>query len=143
MKRNAVTVYGFVFDSQLVRLHRSFDVRAPAVDAERFASVPDDKAFPIPFHGNFVNDETVDIAAKMTVEDTLQKSLYFALVTLNFKFDPAIDQISDTANHLVASGDRPDRKPETHALNAALIKNLLRDHADTGGPPMCWSLRSS
>jgi hypothetical protein len=80
-----------------------------------------DKTFTIPLNGNFVNDETADMAAEMAVENTLEKGFYFALMTLNFKFDPTIDQISNSANYIVTGGNRSDRKSETHALHAALI----------------------
>ena len=91
------------------------------MDAERFALMSDDKALPIPFHGNFVNDETADMTAEMAVENTLEKGFHFAFVTLNFKFDPTIDQISNAANHVVTGSDRSDQKTETDALHAALI----------------------
>lgn len=83
--------------------------------------MPDEKAFSVPFHGHFVDDKTADVTPEMAVENAFKKCLYLGLITLNFNFNPTIDQISYAADHVVTGGDRPDRKPETHALHAALI----------------------
>jgi hypothetical protein len=91
------------------------------MDPEWFVSMPDGKAFDIPFHGRFVHDETADVTSEMAVENAFKKCLYLGRITLNFNLNPTIDQISHPANYVVTRGDRSDRKPETHALHAALI----------------------
>ena len=83
--------------------------------------MPDHKAFAILVHGNLVDDETADVASQMAIENTFKKGVYFALFTLNFDLDSAIDQITHPTNHVVTGSDRSDRKPKTHALHAALI----------------------
>jgi hypothetical protein len=106
MKRNAVTVYGFVLGSAL----------------------PDQEPLQPTIHCDFMDDEPRDMAPEVTIENCLQKNVDLVLFALDLQFDPAVNQVPNTANNIVAGSDRLDGEPEPDALHSPLIQDLFCDH---------------
>ena len=64
----------------------------------------------------------------MRVFDGLQEAVDFWLVSLSFQLDTTVRQVPDPAGHVITMRDFLNRKPEPHALNAALIDDALGSH---------------
>ena len=65
----------------------------------------------------------------MAVENRLKKSVKFRRFALDLHFDPAIDQVSHSANNIVSGGNQLNGEPEPDALHAAFIKDSFCYHA--------------
>ena len=83
--------------------------------------MPDLKTFEIALHGDFVNDEPMNVAPQMAIQNSFQKFGDFPFFALNLKFDPTVNQILHRAEHVVPCGDRFDGIPEAHALDASFV----------------------
>jgi hypothetical protein len=73
-------------------------------------------------------------SAKMTLEDRLQKCIYFTRFALHLQLNPAIDQIFDPANDFVASRQFLDTKSKSHPLNSTFVDDPLGDHKFESDP---------
>jgi hypothetical protein len=90
--------------------------------------MPNLKAFEPALDGNLADDEPMDMASQMAVENGFEKFFDFIFFTLDFQFDPTINQILHRSNHVEAGRDRFDRITEANSLNASFVENSPRDH---------------
>ena len=104
MRRNANSVYGFVFGPTFC----AGILTAIKIDFRSQGRISNPLT---PFcTGNFVDHKSVNVSPQMAVENGLQKFLDFILFTLNLEFDPAIDEVFNRSHHLVPGRDRFDEK---------------------------------
>ena len=55
-----------------------------------------------------MDDEPMDVASQMAVENGFEKFVDFTFFTLNLEFDPTIDQVLHRSDHVVPGRDRFD-----------------------------------
>jgi hypothetical protein len=77
---------------------------------------------------DLVDDEPMDVASQMAIENGFEKFFDFLFFSLDLEFDPAINQIFHPPNHVEARRDRFDRISEANSLNAPFVENSPRDH---------------
>jgi hypothetical protein len=70
--------------------------------------MPNLKTFEPALDGNLVDDEPMDMASQMAIENGFEKFSDFFFFSLDLEFDPTINQILHRPNHLEARGDRFD-----------------------------------
>jgi hypothetical protein len=97
--------------------------------------MPDLKPFQTGPNGNLVDDEPMNVASQMAIENGLEKFFDFIFFTLDLEFDPAINQVLHRSNYVEPSRNRFDRITETNSLHASVVENSPRDH-DSPSPEL-------
>jgi hypothetical protein len=59
------------------------------------------KSFDTALYRNFVDNEPVDVAPQMAVENAFEEFVDFTFFTLNLKEDPAVDKVLHPSDHIV------------------------------------------
>jgi hypothetical protein len=85
--------------------------------------------------GNLLDKMAGNKRPEMTLQDSLEKCVYFARFALHFNLDPAIDQILNPTDDFVASRQFLDRKSKSHPLNPTFVNDAPGDHKFDGGTP--------
>jgi hypothetical protein len=85
--------------------------------------------------GNLVDDEPVDVASQMAVENGFEKFFDFIFFTLDLEFDPTINQILHRSNHVETGRDRFNRITEANSLNPSFVENSPRHHVPLSPVP--------
>jgi hypothetical protein len=75
-----------------------------------------------------VDDEPMDMASQMAIENGSEKFFDFIFFTLDLELDSTVNQILHRSNHVEAGRDRFDRITEANSLNASFVENSPRDH---------------
>jgi hypothetical protein len=99
MSPNVITVYDFVFGA-LFCAEKIYQQKL-----SRRRSLAYLKSFDAAFQGNLAHHESIDVTPQMAFEDGFEKFVHFAFLALNFKFNPAIDQVLHASNHIVPGSD--------------------------------------
>src|SRR2546430_14647558 len=70
----------------------------------------------------------VDVRTQFALHHRIEERENLALLAANLKFNAAIGQIADPADHIKAFGDLANGPTKPDTLHIAFVENLKRDH---------------
>src|SRR6478672_2032621 len=113
MRRNGITVYGFV---------------SGVCELRPVASVANLEAFHAALRRNILDDKSGNVAAQLAISNCFEKSVDLSGVALNFELNPTVDKVLNPPDHFETGGQVPDDIPETDPLDASFVENTFGNH---------------